>query len=249
MKENYLAVALTKRDVGEADRLYTFYTKEEGMLFVGAKGVRKMGAKLAAHTEDYMLTRIVIAKNFGPGTLAGAYSEKSSIQIRGDYDALCTLERIRGIFIRLMRSQQQDKYVFDLLVDLIDAIEQSVKQTSSKTKDLSEESYRPQEYLGSAFLLKLYESMGYRFPLDECAVCEKSLEPEKNFFSAYDGGVLCSGCARNMPHSLPLDVDTLKAMRLINTHDFSQAQKVIITKRIASQLQLITDHIATWVLR
>jgi len=247
VKENYLAVALGKRDVGEADRLYTFYTKEEGMLLVGAKGVRKMGAKLAAQTEDFMLCRIVIAKNFGPGTLAGAYSEKNFPCLRGDYDALCTLQRIKRIFVRLMRNEQQDQYVFDLLVDLIDAIERSAAQ--SFPRQGKEESYKIQEYLGSIFLLKLYASMGYRFPLDRCSGCEKTLEPQKNFFCAYDGGVLCSDCARSMSYSVPLDVGTLKAMRLINGNNFLQSQKIIITKRIASQLQVITDHIATWIMR
>lgn len=248
MKENYLAIALGKRNTGESDRLYTFYTREGGMLFVGAKGVRKISAKLAAHIEDYMLTRIVIARNFGPGTLAGAYSEKSFPLLRQDYDALCALRRVRDIFVRLMRNEQQDRYVFNLLADLIGAIE-NVSQKSSSDLPAEGDHYKVQDYLGSVFLLKLYEAMGYRFPLERCSVCDAKLEPKKNFFSPYEGGIICGSCARNTAHSIPIDVDTLKAMRLINGHSFAQSQKIIVSRRIASQLQTVTDHVALWIVR
>ena len=45
------ALVLKKIDVGEADSLYSLYTKEFGFMRARARGIRKQGAKLAGHLE------------------------------------------------------------------------------------------------------------------------------------------------------------------------------------------------------
>ncbi len=52
MEYRYTAIVLGKKEVGETDRLYTFYTREQGKVRVVAKGVRKPEAKLAGQLEN-----------------------------------------------------------------------------------------------------------------------------------------------------------------------------------------------------
>lgn len=244
IKENYLAVCLGKKDIGEADRRYVFYTKEKGLFYVRARGVRKSSARLAAHIEDYMLTHIAVAKNQGPGTLAGAYVQTAYLGIRSQYDVLCLLGRMRDVFIRVMRTEQPDDKIFELLFTCLEVLEESMhKDDDSHVSAL----------IIDAFLLKLFEHMGYRFPLTRCAVCSKRLEQLRNFFSPYDGGVICHDCIRNpenhITHAVVCDVSVLKVMRIIAEHDLTQITKVKIEKQTSKQLQIIIDQTAVWIMR
>lgn len=71
------SILLRSRDVGEADRLFTFYTRDHGKIEALATGIRKTKSKLAGHC----LPCGVIACTFFPGRermrLVQASREKS----------------------------------------------------------------------------------------------------------------------------------------------------------------------------
>jgi len=52
------AIVLRHSDYGEADRLLTLYTREQGKLRAIAKGVRKLQSRKAGHLEPF--TRVVL---------------------------------------------------------------------------------------------------------------------------------------------------------------------------------------------
>ncbi len=236
MKENYLAIALGKKDVGESDRQYVFYTREEGLLYVRARGVRKVGAKLASHIEDFMLTQIIIAKNFGPGTLAGASAENTFREIRMDYDAMCVLSHTRNLFIKLIQTKHKDQKIFDLFKRYLEVCTENL----SKEKTAIFEQY---------FFLKLYEILGYRFPLARCRICEKKLEQERNFLCPEQGGVLCSSCARTENYIIAMDINTLKLLRLVPHNNLNQLTKVEVSPIMQRQMQSVVRQTAQWIMR
>ncbi|MBI4022256.1 MAG: DNA repair protein RecO [Candidatus Andersenbacteria bacterium] len=59
------ALVLSRRSVGEADRLVTFFTAEMGLLRVLAKGVRKIPSRRGGHLEP--LTQVTAVVSGGPG--------------------------------------------------------------------------------------------------------------------------------------------------------------------------------------
>lgn len=67
-------LTLTRRDVGEADRLFVVYTRDYGKLEVLAKGGKKTKSKLVAHLEPFLLSEILVAKGKNYDKLAGSYS-------------------------------------------------------------------------------------------------------------------------------------------------------------------------------
>lgn len=58
-------IILKKTDVGEADALFTLYTKEFGKIRAKAQGVKKEEAKLKGHLEplNFSLISFVVGKN------------------------------------------------------------------------------------------------------------------------------------------------------------------------------------------
>lgn len=57
MEYRYTALVLRKKEVGETDRLYTFYTKEQGKVRAVARGIRKSGARLSKPIGKWNLGR------------------------------------------------------------------------------------------------------------------------------------------------------------------------------------------------
>jgi DNA repair protein RecO (recombination protein O) len=239
MKENYYAISLGKKDIGEADRLYVFYTREKGLVRVSARGVRKASARLSGHIEDYSVSHISIARNNGPGTLAGAYSEHSFGAIRESYVALESLERVKKYVTRLVQAEQPDERIFVLLLTFFIIVESCAKEGREAEV----------QFLANVFLLKLYDVLGYKFLLRQCATCGEKLTKDRHVFSAYGGGVVCAACARNERFGITLDIDTQKTLRLIATNNLEQLQKVKVSDRVVQQSQSLANHIIEWILR
>ena len=72
MEYKYTGIILGKRDIGEADRIYSIYTLEAGKIQAKAIGVRRLNAKLAGHLETATLAEIFVAKTRGIGKITGA---------------------------------------------------------------------------------------------------------------------------------------------------------------------------------
>ncbi len=56
------AVVLGGRNLGEADRIVTLFTRQHGKLKVVAKGVRKLTSRKAGHLIDFARVKLVLVK-------------------------------------------------------------------------------------------------------------------------------------------------------------------------------------------
>lgn len=76
------AVILSRKNVGEADRIITVFTKEYGKLRLLAKGVRKSGSRRSPHLEIFSSVALVIhqGKSMDTITEVTPLSPQSSIQ-------------------------------------------------------------------------------------------------------------------------------------------------------------------------
>src|SRR5210317_2261042 len=55
------AIVLKHQDYGEADRILTLYTREQGKLRALAKGVRKVHSRKSGHLEPFTLVSLQLA--------------------------------------------------------------------------------------------------------------------------------------------------------------------------------------------
>ena len=87
------AITLSKKNIGEFDREYCFFTKKFGKIIVIAKGIRKANAKLQGQIEPPCLADIDF--NFGnQKRLTGALVKNNYPKIR---ESLRSLSAIRNI--------------------------------------------------------------------------------------------------------------------------------------------------------
>ncbi len=242
MKHNYHAIALDKIDIGEADRLYTFYTLENGLVRVPARSVRKGKAKLAMQVEDFVLSHITIAQNYGRGTLAGAVAENYFIFLHENLSALECVDVVRTVFLSIMDENERDEHVFGLFVIYLREMDKLSQKVDLKDQNIS------LNWFTYAFLIKLFSLQGYNFYIHKCSMCNSEIGEVRNGFSASSGGVLCTNCLYN-EYFCSVDPDTLKALRIIKNNDLALLSKVIIHNNVYKQLKDIVYNIEKWVMR
>lgn len=240
MKQNYHAIALDKRDIGEMDRLYTFYTLEEGLVRVPARSIRKANAKLSTQVEDFMFSHITIAKSFGRGTLAGAVTEECYENVRADYEAMTCIDTARTIFLKIMGENVADEKVFELWIQFLQEMNYLARGRNKRLIDY--------HWMTNAFLINLFSLQGYIFNPSKCCICHTAVRKIRNGFSAHKGGVVCRECLTGGDYC-HVDVDTIKAMRVIHDNDFSLVRKVHIHNSVQKQMELIVNNITQWVTR
>lgn len=140
------SILLRSRDVGEADRLFTFYTRDHGKIEALATGIRKTKSKLAGHC----LPHGVIACTFFPGRermrLVQA-SRKKSYHFSEDLSAFGAASYACEAVDVLTKPGITDRAIFELLVRLFDGLE---KKKSAP------------HLLLHAFLFHTLSALGYR---------------------------------------------------------------------------------------
>ena len=142
---------MDKRDLGEMDRLYTFYTRENGLMRVMARSIRKVDAKMAAQVEDFTLVHISIAKGNGSGLLAGAVAENFFSQLRQNYDGLLCVDHVRRVFVSLMHEHDPDVRIFDLFVNYL------LQMDDMAVCGKNVQQRKQMEWITHAFLMQFYE--------------------------------------------------------------------------------------------
>jgi DNA repair protein RecO (recombination protein O) len=240
MKYNYHAITLDKKEIGETDRLYTFYTYEKGIMRVSARAVRKTKAKLAAQVEDFVFVHITVAKNYGRGVLAGAVAEDYFEALHENYYALKCVDEVRGVLLTTIGENDSDKNIFSLFI-------QYLTQLNNIAKDLNNQI--EMQWITSAFLIKLFALQGYMFNVNKCCLCNVVIKEMRNGFSVLHGGVLCAKCIKTGEQLNYIDPDTLKALRIIQKNKLHLLSKVIMHKNVQLQLNRIIRDIEKWVMR
>lgn len=84
------AIVLSKTDVGEADTLFSLYTKEYGKVRARAQGVKKEEAKLRGHLEVLNTARIGFVTTKQGERLIYAEAESVLPRVRNEFDSLRT---------------------------------------------------------------------------------------------------------------------------------------------------------------
>ncbi len=110
------AVVLVRREVGEADRLIRIFSREQGGLWVRAKGVRRAGAKLAGALEPLSTIRVECVVGRSVSVVTGARLQESYQGIMDDYDALVCAQSLLELTDRCFVDASAEPTWYDWLI-------------------------------------------------------------------------------------------------------------------------------------
>ncbi len=109
-------VVLKRTNYGEADRIITLFSKEEGKLILIAKGVRKSASKRAASIEMGTQIHALVIKGKGMDILSQTMIVNSFSTVKQDLIGCTQLYQLLEIIDVLTRENQELPEVYDLLL-------------------------------------------------------------------------------------------------------------------------------------
>lgn len=224
------AIVLRRRDIGEADRILTLLSEQHGRIRVVAKGVRRPGSRLAGHLEPFCVTQVLIARTRGLDIISQAEIGEAFSTLRTDEGSIAAAGRLAELVDLLTPEEQPHEGLFDLT------------RASLALLDRGADDRRAVLLI---FQMGLLRHLGYRPRLDPCIGCGTSLRPESNAFSP-EGGVLCSDCARSRADAVPLPVNALKLLRLI---DRGEVERVLSLRASAGLWDLLDAALGAYIAR
>jgi len=196
---NVKGFIISRKNIGEADRLLLIFSREEGKIKAVARGARKLKSKLACQIEPFCVGNFYLVEGKTFNILAGAETKSHCEMISKDLRAYEDLSFISQVIDMLMPESVPTPLFFDKLIDIIQLI-----------SDESEEKYSSIIIDYFVYLI-LYES-GYWPEIYKCHSCGKEIKmADKYFFN--ETGVTCRVCKPDGNLSL----NEYKALKLITS--------------------------------
>lgn len=115
------ALVLGSRESGEADRVFTLFTKDFGLVRARASSVRREGSRMRYALQNYSRAHVSLVRGKRGWRMAGASAVKIAT---GKAENIGTFARIAELTTRLLAGEEQNHYLFAALAEAHDALMQ-----------------------------------------------------------------------------------------------------------------------------
>lgn len=220
---------LKKENREEFDQLFTVYTRNFGRLEVLGKAIRKISSKLRTGAEIFNLIEVEFIQGKIYKTLTDVILINDFKTVKNDLKRLQIAYKISEIFDNLIKGQEPDEKLWQLLTDVFERLDDLRIQ------------YTIYQILYYFFLWNLLSILGYTPELYQCSLCQKKITPENIFFSPKDGGLVCDKCKTLIKSAKNIAPDIVKIIRIILKKDWSTLKKIKFGKEDLKQLSLISN--------
>lgn len=211
------ALILKRRDLGEADRLLTIFTAQQGKSDVVAKGARKPDSAKSGHVELFTKVDVLVALGRGLDVLAQAEVLEPYLPLREDLERGAYAAYVTELMDRFVLTEEDHQTTLFQLLD----------ETYARLcvdADLRR--------VARWYELRLLDAVGFRPQLHECVVSREPILPEDQFFSLAEGGAVAPHSATPSPHLLPLPLGTLKLLRHLQRSPYRQVADLTISEAL-----------------
>jgi DNA repair protein RecO (recombination protein O) len=225
------AVVLRRRNIGEADSIFTVYSDELGKFDAVARGVRKARSHMRGHLEPLTRTRLLLARGRSLDVFTQAETVTPYRALREDLELSASALYCAELVDRFAAEHVPHDGLYALLIEAFDALES-----------------RAAPQLLRAFELQLLSMMGYELQLDACAICASRLPEEETLLSAVAGGFACVGCREEVAGGRILSVRAMKVLRYGRNVDLASFAAVRLDEGLATELQGALAEVIRYVL-
>jgi DNA repair protein RecO (recombination protein O) len=215
-------VVLRTIKLGEADRIVTLFTRENGKVRAVAKGIRKTKSRFGGRLEPFTRAGLVIYRGRNLDTITQADILTSFDDVRTDYDRFTAASAIVDLVEKVTPDRERELDVYGLLLAALAALAQ-----------------RKGPGVVPAFTVKLLSISGYHPQLGGCAGCGG---PAVVAFSAGIGGAICESCGRTDRSAVAIDAESIALMRTLLSSDFGVTADASALARVTQALRGYAEY-------
>lgn len=226
---------LKRKDIGEADQIFTIFTEDFGKLEILGKAIRKIKSKLKSGTHLFTLSDIEFIQGKTYKILTDAITIEDFSNIKKDLKRLRIPFVISEILDGLVKGEEKDRAIWNLLNKTF----QKLNKPSLSIKECW--------LIFHYFIWNFYSILGYQPELNVCSICQKKLEPSNLYFSPKEGGVICSKCFKKTKKGRLISPNIVKILRLIITKDINFLKRLKIEKGYQKSIKRISKDYSSFV--
>src|SRR4029077_18246766 len=202
-------------------------TREHGKIGVIARGVRKSGSRLAAHTDLFARSRMQLARGRGElEVLTQAEAVGSAEQFADARRAACA-SVCAELADRVLESSHPDEETFDLVVAALG--------------DCADQRRDPRAAL-VWLTRRMIDRLGYAPQLHQCASCAALLPEAVAWFSAVAGGLLCARCGAGDVGAVGCSVRVIKVLRIAAAGDLQLYRRLRLDEAELVTLEAVAER-------
>lgn len=214
--ERVEGVVIRTRDLGEADRIVSLYTRERGKVTAVAKGARRPRNRFASLAQVPVYGRFALFQGRGLGTLSQGELITSFKSVRADLTRTAYAMFLAELYDHMMEEGEPAPDLFGLLVATLQILDQP------QSLDL--------EMLFASFQLKFLALMGYALQLDRCVRCGEGRESAP-CISPRLGGLVCEACLPEVADAARVSAGIIQIMRRLLMADYGVLASLRVSQR------------------
>jgi len=235
-------IVLRRSDFGEADRLLTVFTPGRGKLRLVAKGARKPSSRKSGHVELFCHSQFMVAVGRELDIVTQAETVEPYRGLREDLLPTTYAYYIAELADAFTGERDENRPLYDLLVDAFGWLSEAAEEEGGPGDTLP--------LLARYYELHLLSLVGYQPQLFVCVGCREQLEPQVNYISPAEGGVLCPRCGYDRVGTRELSLNALKVLRFLQTREWETCRLLRLTPASLAEVeQVMYDYITYYLER
>ncbi len=220
------ALVLRHSNFGEADRILTLYSRENGKIRAVAKGVRKMKSRKAGHLEPFTRVQLQLARGRDLPIVTQAETMEAFLNIRGSLEVTAQAAYVLEILDRFTFDEEENRELYRMAVETLERLDSGIEPF----------------YANRYFELHVLSALGFKPELFACVICRKPIEPVDQYFSAAQGGVVCPHCVGKVEAARPVSMEALKFIRHFQRSDFREATRANPDFLVRGEMEDLLQH-------
>lgn len=226
------ALVLRASNLGEADRVVTFFSPTLGKFRATVRGARRITSRLGGHVDVLNRVQLAVAQGRTLDVVTNAEAQETFRQVKESLDLVVHALYLTELTEALVPELAPHPRSYNILLSSLRALGADVQ--SSTILRYSE--------------LRLLEDAGYMPQLSQCVNCEGNIMPNKHKFAPILGGVVCSKCFLSLGALHPLSVNALKVLRFFANSNLDRVQGLAIPKDLEAELERLLSAAISHVL-
>lgn len=229
---NYKGIILREVNTGEADKILTVLTAEEGKISIAAKNARRSKNSMSAGTQLLCYSNFMLFKGKELYNISSCEVIEPNYEISNDIVKLTYCSHILELIMDNVQEGEPSEDILQLLLNTLYII--------SKTD-------RPLNLITRVFELRLMALLGYEPQVYSCINCDNTGD-ENMYFDLDNSGLVCKDCVNLKGRVIPLLPGTVKALKYIfyispqKLYSFSLSEASVKELEIISK-RYIKEHI------
>ncbi len=224
------AIVLRRTDFGEADRLLTVFTPEQGKLKLIAKGARKPTSRKSGHVELFSHSRFLVAVGRDLDIITQAETLEPFLPLREDLLRTTYAYYVAELADAFTAERDENRPLFHLLHEALGWL--------CTAEDLA--------LAARYYELHLLGLVGFQPQLFLCGGCREPLQPVVNYFSAAEGSAFCPRCGYERGGTAELSLNALKVLRFLQTRDWATCRLLRLSPASHLEVERTMNHYITY---